>query len=202
MAAPALDFWFEFASPYTYIAVSRIESLATEAGVSIHWKPFLLGPVLKHHGSKPMILEQPWKVAYWLRDFERLCGKYGLSCHYPSRQPFSLLAARIALVGLERGWGIEFIKAVFHAEFGEGKDIASKHVLAPMLEALGLDAEETFAVATSNTIKQQLREQTSRAIERGVFGSPTFYTQDGEMFWGQDRLEDALAWATGAPTDK
>ncbi len=202
MSARALDFWFEFASPYTYIAVFRIEPLAAAAGITIRWRPFLLGPVLKHHGSGPMMVEQPWKVAYWLRDLERLCEKYGLPCRYPSAQPFSLLAARIALVGLEQGWGVEFIKAVFHAEFGVGNDIASKQILAPILETLGLDVEGMFAAATTNTIKQQLREQTSRATELGIFGSPTFFTQDGEMFWGQDRLEDALAWATGATADK
>lgn len=195
MAEPSLQFWFEFASPYTYIAAERIEALAEKAGVTVTWKPFLLGPVFHALGTKPPAESQPWKVPYIWRDIERLSEKYGLPVHPPSKHPrFTLLAARVALVGLSGDWGVDFVKKVFRANFTEDRDIADKKVIGEILHSLGQPAEAVLAHATSPDIKQQLRQQTEQAIQLGIFGSPTFLVGD-EMFWGQDRLEDAIAWA-------
>jgi len=195
MAETPLQFWFEFASPYTYIATERIEALAAGAGVAVVWKPFLLGPVLQALGTKPPAEAQPWKVPYLWRDIERLCEKYGLPVQPPGTHPrFTLLAARVALVGLSEDWGVDFVKAVFRANFAENRDIADKAVISGILRTLDQPAEAVLARATSPEVKQQLRRQTEQAKQLGIFGSPTFLVGN-EMFWGQDRLEDAIAWA-------
>ncbi|MFQ5581276.1 MAG: 2-hydroxychromene-2-carboxylate isomerase [Mariprofundaceae bacterium] len=198
MAETPLQFWFEFASPYTYIAAERIEKLAASTSITVAWEPFLLGPVLQALGSKPPAEAQPWKVPYMWRDIERLCGKYNLPVRAPSKHPrFALLAARTALVALREDWGADFIRRIFRANFAEDRDIADKQVITDILLSMNQSPESILDRATSDTVKLQLREQTETAEQRGIFGSPTFIIQD-EIFWGQDRLEDALAWAADA----
>src|SRR5438105_11568864 len=121
-----LDFCYAFASTYSYIAALRIAPLAESAGVTVRWRPFLLGPIFKAQGwdTSPFNL-YPAKGRYMVRDCERLCAALGLTFHLP--QPFpqnSLLAARVALVGLDEGWGEDFSRAVYQAEFADGRNIA------------------------------------------------------------------------------
>ena len=108
----------------------------------------------------------------------------------------SMLASRIALLALGEGWGEEFCRAVYRAEFGEGRDIGHAATIATILAARGQDAERALALAQSDEIKSELRAQTEEAQTLGVFGAPSFVTPDGELFWGNDRLETALNWAT------
>lgn len=194
---PLFEFWYEFASPYSYLAAMRIERLAEEAGVEIVWRPFLLGLVFKAQGweTSPFNL-YPAKGRYMWRDMEREAVRFGLPLYKPNPFPQnSLMGARIALVGLDRGWTPAFTKAVYAAEFGEGHDISDKEVLAGLLTGLGLDAKEILAEAQSDTNKTRLRRLNDEALSRGIFGAPTFLAEDGEMFWGNDRLEQALDWA-------
>lgn len=195
---PTLDFWFDFASTYSYPAAMRIAPLAATAGVTVRFRPFLLGPIFKAQGwdSSPFNL-YPSKGRYMWRDLERLCAELDLPFRRP--EPFpqpSLLAARIALVGLSEHWGEEFCRAVFQAEFGEGGRIDDRATLARLLAPLGVDAAAVLATAKSEPIKAQLREETQVAQTHGIFGAPSFVTADGELFWGNDRLERALTWAT------
>jgi 2-hydroxychromene-2-carboxylate isomerase len=194
---PALDFWFDFASTYSYPAAMRISPLAATAGVTVRFRPFLLGPIFQAQGwdTSPFNL-YPAKGRYMWRDLERLCADLGLLFRQPETFPQpSLLAARVALVGLAENWGEEFCRAVFRAEFGEAGRIDDIATIARLLTPFGVDPEDVLAKAQSEPIKTQLRDETQAAQQLGIFGAPSFVTADGELFWGNDRLEQALAWA-------
>ena len=199
MSRPVVEFWFEFASTYSYLAVMRIERAAAATGVDIEWKPFLLGPVFLALGwnDSPFNIYPP-KGRYMWRDLERLAEKEGLPFRHPSRFPRNgLLAARVALVGVEEGWVAPFARAVMSANFAEDREIGEEAVIVEILGALGLPAAELMARAQADANKLALRCQTERAAELGLFGAPSFRVGE-ELFWGNDRLEDALAWACRA----
>lgn len=196
MSEPKIEFWYEFASSYSYLSVMRIEALAREAGVAVEWKPFLLGPVFLAMGwnDSPFNIYPP-KGRYMWRDLARLADKYGLPFRLPSRFPRSgLLAARLALLGVELGWIAEFSRKVMLANFAEDREIGDAEVVGAILADLGLPAGELLAAAVADDNKLALRRQTDRAAELGMFGAPSFRVGE-ELFWGNDRLEDALAWA-------
>lgn len=200
MARPQIEFWYEFASSYSYLAVMRIEALAGQAGVDVVWRPFLLGPVFLALGwnDSPFNIYPP-KGRYMWRDLARLSAKYGLPLRTPSRFPRSgVLAARVALLGERDGWIGPFSRAAITANFAEDRDIAEPEVIADILARLGLPADALLAVAVAPDNKDALRRQTARASELGLFGAPSFRVGD-ELFWGNDRLEDALEWAVRPP---
>jgi len=198
MSRPVVEFWYEFASTYSWLSVMRVEPLAEAAGVQLEWKPFLLGPVFMALGwnDSPFNIYPP-KGRYMWRDLERLAAKYGQPFRRPSGFPRnSLLAARVALVGVEEGWVARFSRAVMTANFAEDRDIGQREVIADILAGMGLEVDAVIERAQSDANKLALRCQTERAAELGLFGAPSFRVGD-ELFWGNDRLEDALAWATG-----
>ncbi len=191
-----LDLWFEFASTYSYLSVARIGAIADAAGVSLRWQPFLLGPIFADQGwsDSPFNL-YPAKGAYMWRDMERLCEGYGLPFRKPSVFPRNgLLAARVACAGQDEAWLPGFVEAVYAANFARDRDISDPELLAGVLDTVGADGARVVEQAGTPPIKQRLREQTGRAQELGIFGAPTFAV-DGEIFWGNDRLGDAIAWA-------
>jgi len=199
MRRPVLEFWYELASTYSYLSALRIEGLADEAGVDVRWRPFLLGPIFSAQGwnSSPFNL-YPAKGRYMWRDMERETAALGLPFRRPNPFPQnSLAAARVAVYGIDHPWGTTFAKAVYHAEFGEGRSIAEPAAVHAILVRLGLDADAILKVAAAEPNKTRLKALTEEARSRGVFGAPTFFTEDGEMFWGNDRLTQALAWASG-----
>lgn len=196
---PTLDFFLEFASTYTYPAAMRLSARAAEAGVAVRWRPFLLGAIFKAQGfdTSPFNLF-PVKGRYMWRDLARICAELGLPFQRP--EPFpqpSLVASRVALVGLAEGWGEDFCRAVFTAEFGAGRQIGDESVIADLLRTLGQAPDAVLARAKSDAIKTKLREETEEAARLGVFGAPSFLA-GGELFWGNDRLDAALAWAKRA----
>jgi 2-hydroxychromene-2-carboxylate isomerase len=194
---PALDFWFEFASTYSYPAAMRIGALARDRGVIVRWRPFLLGPVFKAQGwdNSPFNI-YPVKGRYMWRDLERICAAAGLPFVRPAVFPQNtILAARVALVALAEGWGEDFSRAVYAAEFGEGRDIGAPGLIADILTALGRDADAVITRAQADDNKLMLRKNTEEAQALGIFGAPSIVTADGELFWGNDRLEAALDWA-------
>jgi len=200
MSTKTLDFWFEFASSYSYLAVMRIEPLARAAGVTVKWRPFLLGPVFLSLGwnDSPFNIYPP-KGRYMWRDLARLAARYGLPFKVPSRFPRNgLLAARVALAGADEAWIGDFARAAMRANFAEDRDIADPAVIRAILADLGQPADALLEQAASADTKLALRSQTERASELGLFGAPSFITPDGELFWGNDRLEDALDWMKGA----
>jgi 2-hydroxychromene-2-carboxylate isomerase len=198
MPAP-IDFWFEFASTYSYLAVSRIEQAAHGAGVVVMWRPFLLGPIFKAQGwnDSPFNV-YPVKGKYMWRDMERLCARYGLPLVRPSQFPRNgLLAARVTLAGGDAGWVPAFVRRTYRANFAEDRDIADPTVLGELLRDVGADPTATLAAAGTDDVKERLRLNTDQAQRLGIFGAPSFVVR-GELFWGNDRLEDALEWARTA----
>src|SRR5246127_5630257 len=196
MPLPALDFWFDFASTYSYLAVMRIGPLAQTAEVGVRFRPFLLGPIFKALGwsTSPFNL-YPAKGRHMWRDLERSCAELQLAFRRPDPFPQnSLLAARVALVGLDQPWGEEFCRAIFRAQFADGRRIDDTAVVGDILAGLKLDPEPALAAAQSDAIKARLRTQTEEAQRLGLFGAPSFTTADGELFWGNDRLEAPLRW--------
>jgi 2-hydroxychromene-2-carboxylate isomerase len=200
MTPAALDFWFDFASTYSYPAALRLGALADEAGLAVHFRPFLLGPIFKAQGwaTSPFNI-YPAKGDYMWRDLGRICADLSLPLVRPDPFPQnSLIAARVALIGLREAWGEEFCLEVFRAQFGEGQSIAEADAIGRVLTRLGIASEPVLKAAQSDDNKARLRAQTEEAERRGIFGAPTFITADGEMFWGNDRLERALRWAEQA----
>ena len=200
MTVPTLDFWFEFASTYSYPAAMRIAPLAKKAGVTVNFRPFLLGPIFQAQGwnTSPFNLF-PAKGRYMWRDLERICAELALPFRRPEPFPQSgLLAARVALVGLAAAWGEDFCRAVYRAQFAEGRRIDQPETIRAVLTELKVDTDAVVAAAQATDIKEKLRAQTADAQRLNIFGAPTFITPDGEMFWGNDRLETALDWAARA----
>lgn len=199
MRGARLSFWFEFASTYSYLAAMRIEPLARAAGVCVAWRPFLLGPIFQAQGwgTSPFNL-YPAKGRHMWRDMERQAEKLGLP-PLVRPDPFpqnGLLAARVACLGEGAGWLPDFVRGVFAAEFAEARDIGDTKVLEGVLDGLGRDGAGLVERAGhEQAVKDRLRRATEEAQALGIFGAPSFVTGDGELFWGNDRLEDALDWA-------
>jgi len=192
-----VEFWFEFGSTYSYPAAMRIEALAAERGVAIAWRPFLLGPIFRDQGwnDSPFNL-YPSKGRYMWRDLERICEAQNLPFQRPSSFPRNgLLAARIACRFAEESWLPDFVRAVYRANFAEDLDISSRAAIARCLACSRADPAVIQREAQSPESKTRLRTQTEEAVQLGIFGAPSFVV-GRELFWGNDRLEHALSWAT------
>jgi 2-hydroxychromene-2-carboxylate isomerase len=193
---PSIDFFYELASTYSYVTAMRVAPLADAAGVTVRWRPFLLGPIFKAQGwdTSPFNL-YPAKGRYMVRDCERQCAALGLSFRLP--EPFpqnTLLAARVATAALIEGWGEDFSRAAYRAQFSEGRNVGEAQTIADIVLGFGRDAAPVLARAQSDEIKHRLRATTEEAQRLGIFGAPSFIAR-GELFWGNDRLEQALAFA-------
>lgn len=190
-----LTFWYEFASTYSYPAAMRLDGEAKARGVNVDWRPILLGPIFGAQGMKdsPFNL-YPVKGKYMVRDLERLCGELDLPFALPASFPQnSLFASRLA-TALEGAPRTAFSRAIYQLEFGEGRDISDPLTGAEALRRAGLDPA-LVERAQHQDVKDALRAATEEAQALGVFGAPAFTTADGELFWGNDRLEKALDWA-------
>ena len=197
-----LEFWYDLASNYSYLSAMRIDQLAAAAQVDVQWRPFLLGPIFKEQGwdTSPFNIYSA-KGEYMKRDMQRIATQLGLRFHLPKPFPaHSLLATRLALVREVDNWTQHFSKAVFEAEFAQGKDISNQDILSSILENLDVDPAAALTVAQSPIVKQKLRKHTAEAIDKGIFGAPSFITEGGELFWGDDRLEQALNWQSSQST--
>jgi len=195
-------FWFEMASTYSYLAAMRIEAEAATRRIEVAWQPFLLGPVFKAQGwqTSPFNIYKA-KGRYMWRDMDRQVAKLGLP-PVTRPDPFpqnGLLAARVAVIGVDEGWAPEFVSGVYTAQFAEGRTIADPAVLGAILERMGVEPGPVLERTQDQAIKDRLRTAGVLAGRFGVFGAPSFVCQDGEMFWGNDRLEDALDWELKLP---
>ena len=178
----------------------RIERLAADAAVPVRWRPFLLGPIFKTYGWN----DSPFNIfaakgRYMWRDLERICQADGLPLKLPpvAFPQNGIKAARLALIGEQQGWTPAFTRAVFAANYAEQKDISEDGTLREILAGLGVDVEAAFAAANTPENKAALKRQTEAAAALGLFGAPSFTVGD-DLFWGNDRLEAALAWAKSA----
>jgi 2-hydroxychromene-2-carboxylate isomerase len=190
---PTVDFWYEFASTYSYPAAMRIGALAAAFDVELNWRPFLLGPIFAARGmtDSPFNLNAA-KGRYMWSDLQRVCARHGLPLRRP--EPFpqnSLLATRVA-VALDDAARPEFSRVVYATEFGGGPAIGERATIAAILEAMGLDAAEILERAGTAPVKDKLRSETALADSLGIFGAPNVVTAEGEIFWGNDRLEEGL----------
>lgn len=193
MAAPEIACWFDFASNYSYLSVLR---LARQQEVAVRWQPFLLGPIFQAQGwnNSPFVLQAD-KGKYVWQDMPRECAKYGLPWRQPSAFPRrSLLAARVALLGEQQPWMAAFCTRVMQANFVDDLDIGDSGVIAAILGELGLDGAALLAAAQTDQHKARLHARGNEARALHIFGAPTFFVGT-DMYWGNDRLADALAQA-------
>jgi 2-hydroxychromene-2-carboxylate isomerase len=190
------EFWYEFASTYSYPAALRVGALAEARGVSLVWRPFLLGPIFAAQGWRDSPFNiYPAKGRYMWRDVERTCEAMGVPFQRPKFFPQpSLLAARVALA-LEGEARAAFSREVYKAEFGRGLSISDRETLAALLAACGVNARAALERAESDANKAALKAECARAAEIGIIGAPSIVVGDGELFWGNDRLEQGLDWA-------
>jgi 2-hydroxychromene-2-carboxylate isomerase len=195
---PRIEFWFDFASPYSYLAAMRIEQAAQQAGLGVAWKPMLLGPVFKSLGIPPLpLFAIPQKGEYIWKDLARQADKFGLPWVQPSQFPRNgMLAERIMAGDPDAPWTGAFCRAVFHRSWGLDQDIGTEEVIADALREVGIDPGLAIARAGQDAAKLALRQQTEHAVALGIFGAPMMIAR-GELFWGNDRLDDAIAHAAG-----
>lgn len=198
MTPSRIEIWFEFASTYSYLTVMRAERALAAAGLEPVWKPFLLGPLLRERGfpTSPFVLE-PVRGSYMWRDVERRAHLHGLSFRRPTRFPANgLNAARLMTAARPEIWAGDFARAVMAAAFQRDLDISEKATLAAILNDLEVNADEWLRRSEAPETKSELRRTTELARELGMFGAPNFRIGD-EIFWGDDRLEEAILWACG-----
>jgi 2-hydroxychromene-2-carboxylate isomerase len=196
--AAKLEFWFEFASTYSYPAAHAVEAAAKARGVSVAWRSFLLAPIFGAQGwtDSPFNI-YPAKGVYMWRDMARLCAAQNLPLKRLTQFPRNgLLAARISCRYSNEAWLPEFVRRVYSANFSRDLDISSPFVIGEILSTMGQNAAEVMRAAQAPESKDALRVQTEKAVAMGLIGAPSFVV-DGEVFWGGDRLNQALDWAEG-----
>jgi len=190
-----MQFWFEIGSTYTYLTVARIGRAVQAEGVDVDWRPFLLPPILLKAGmTQGPFLPYPRKIAYMWRDIERRAQEHGVPCRQPLKYPPDevLASARLALLGMQQGWGRAFVEAVFRLHWNQQVQIGTAENLTGALAAAGQEPAAAIERSRTPAIKEGLKAQTEEAEAKGIFGSPTFIVGD-ELFWGDGRLEQALA---------
>ena len=199
MADP-IDFYFDYSSPYGYIAAMKIDALAARHGRSVNWKPVLLGAVFKVTGAKPLPT-LPLKGGYALRDIPRSARFHGLAYRHPSKFPIASQAPARAFYWVDDrdpALAHHLARTLYEAYFVRDLDISSPEVTADVAATLGLSRDELLAAIGSEIIKTRLKTEVEAALARNVFGSP-YFVIDGEPFWGVDRFEQMERWLTQGP---
>ena len=190
---PPIDFWFSIGSLYTYLTIMRIDRVEDIHDVSFRWRPFNVRAIMIEMGNTPSRV--PKKVEYIWRDLERRSSMY--LCDFPKRPPYPLknfdLANRIAAVAAAEGWCAEYARTTYGLWFGEGQESGSEPNITASLKEIGQDPARVLALAQSEDTGRAFDTATAEARTLGIFGAPTFVT-GGEVFWGDDRLEDAVRW--------
>ncbi len=191
-----INFWFSIGSTYTYLSVNRISEVAKRENLSINWKPFSVRKIMMDMDNIPFTPpSKKVKSDYMWRDIERRAKFYGFEAKVPAPYPLSQfdLANQIAILGMLEGWGVDYVYKTYQRWFQQGKEPATEPNLTEIFEELDLDHDETIKKANEDKIKDQYLQNTETAYKNGVFGSPSFI-YEGEVFWGDDRLEDCIKW--------
>lgn len=194
MAEP-IEFYFDFSSPYSYLASGLIDDLAAKYGRKVKWRPMLLGVVLQKTGQ-PLLVNVPLKGEYSMRDFSRSARYYGVPFKFPAKFPLSTVSAARAyywLHGQDCLKARSFAQAVFRAYWGDGRDISDMAVVSDVAAGLGIDSAALAAGIGTPEIKERLKVETDTAIARGMCGAP-YFVVDNEPFWGADRLPQIEKW--------
>jgi len=194
----SIEFWFDFTSPYAYIASEQIEAVAARCGCALVWKPILLGAVFQITGGAPLTSQHASKASYSVRDFARTAAFVGVAYAQPGKFPLGTVAAARAVLWLQReepDHTAPFIHAVFRAYFVQGRDISDTATVLDLATDCGIDTTALADGLRDESIKAALKAQVDAAITRGVFGVPTMIVGD-EMFWGQERFAQLERWIT------
>ena len=191
-----VNFWFSIGSTYTYLAVNRLQELAIKENIKFNWHPFSVRKIMMDMDNIPFTPpSKKIKSDYMWRDIERRAKFYGFEAKIPAPYPLKEfdLANQIAVLGMNEGWGVDYVVKTYQRWFQQSKEPATEPNLTEILQELNLDHQEIIQKANDNKIKDQYLKNTESAYEKGVFGSPSFIF-DGEVFWGDDRLEDCIKW--------
>ena len=187
--AKTVEFFFDFGSPYSYLAYKALPGIAAAHGAQIVWRPMLLGGVFKATGNHSPA-EIPAKGKWLQQDLRRWAARYGAMFNNNPHFPINTLVLMRGAVGMQmRGADfLKYIETIFHAMWEEPRNLGEAQELATVLRQAGFDADAFLALVNDAAVKEGLKNYTEEAVARGVFGAPTFIV-DGEMFWGQDRLD-------------
>lgn len=191
-----IDFWFSIGSTYTYLSVNRILEVAKRENLKFNWKPFSVRKIMMDMDNIPFTPpSKKIKSDYMWRDIERRAKFYGFEAKVPAPYPLKEfdLANQIAILGMNEGWGIDYVILTYKRWFQKGKEPATEPNLSEIFLELKLNKEEKINKAKSSEIEKQYMQNTEHAFKSGVFGSPTFIYKN-EVFWGDDRLEDCIKW--------
>jgi len=191
-----IDFWFSIGSTYTYLSVNRILEVAKRENLKFNWKPFSVRKIMMDMDNIPFTPpSKKIKSDYMWRDIERRAKFYGFEAKVPAPYPLKEfdLANQIAILGMNEGWGIDYVILTYKRWLQKGKEPATEPNLSEIFLELKLNKEETINKAKSSEIEKQYMQNTEHAFKSGVFGSPTFIYKN-EVFWGDDRLEDCIKW--------
>jgi len=200
MPAP-IEFWFDFSSPYSYLASEKIEELAARHGRTVAYKPTLLGAIFKTTGGAPLTELAPAKANYFVHDFERSARFAGVPYRRPSVFPIATVGAARALLWLQaqdEAMAVRFLHTAFRAYFVDDRNLSEPTVLAALAAEVGADPAQLARGTQEAAVKDRLKALVDESIARGVFGAPTLFV-DGEMFWGQDRLPQVERWLASGP---
>ena len=193
----SVDFYFDFGSPAAYLAWTQLPTICADSGAQIAWKPVLLGGVFQATGNRAPITV-PLKGNYLFVDLTRFARRYGVAFQFNPNFPINTLTLMRAAVGLQMRRDArfdDFCAAMFRAIWVDAQNMNDPGTVAVVLTRAGFDPQALLALSGEQAVKEELKAVTDAAVQRGVFGAPTFFVDD-QMFWGQDRLDfvrEALA---------
>jgi len=191
----AIDFYFDFSSPYGYLASERIEAIAAAHGRNINWRPILLGPAFKASGNVPLV-GQPLKGEYAVRDFARTARFLQIPFRLPEPFPIGTQNAARAFYWLhdrDPALAAQLVHALYRTYFAEGRNITAADTVVAVAANLGVNSADLAAALADEAVKARLKREVEDSLAGGVFGSP-YIVADGEPFWGHDRLDQLDAW--------
>ena len=191
-----IDFYFSIGSTYTYLSVTRILDMEKQHNVKFNWKPFSVRAIMKEMNNIPFPKEKINKVNYMWRDIERRAERYGFLAKTPVPYPLSEfdLANQISVLGLKSNWGIDYVRLTYKKWFQEGKEPAIDPSISEVCMELKLNKDQIISEAKKKNIVDIYHSNTISARENKIFGSPSFIVNN-EIFWGDDRMEDAIKWS-------
>ena len=190
-----IEFYFDFSSPYGYLAAERIDDIAARHGRDVSWRPYLMGVAMKVTGSSP-IVNRPMLGEYSRRDMVRSARRLKVPFSFPEPFPIATIAACRAVYWTERAGAREaksLARALYRAYFADGRNISEAEVVADVAAGTGADRDALLAGIQDPAVKDRLKEVTNDAVDRGIFGSPFFMVGD-EPFWGHDRMDEVDRW--------